>query len=329
MELTKINEIKRKELSLGVDLGGSKINIALVDNKGSIIKNVKKPTYANKGKDYIIDNIKQGIYDIIISSGVTIEDLLGIGIGIPGQIDIKRGIVHSAPNLPGWEGVQICRILREEFHIPVILENDANAAAWGENTFGIARGVKNMVCLTLGTGIGGGLIFEGKIYHGHNFGAGEIGHIIVNKDGPRCHCGGVGCLETFSSATGIRDRISEKINKIRKISTESLPDLNNIGLAEIFKRARQGDPLFKDIVDDAIEYLGVGITTLVNLLNPEMIVLVGGIANEGEKILLPIKRFVFKRAMKVMLADLKIVLGVLQGQAGVIGAAALLWEKEE
>lgn len=320
-----------KKLAIGVDLGGTKTDIAMVDCHGKIVENIKKPTEAQKGKDFVINNIIQGIHLLLKKSDINIKDLSGIGIGIPGQLDVITGIVHFAPNLPGWEEVKICRIIKEEFKIPVVLDNDANAAAWGEKTFGVAKGIKNLVCVTLGTGIGGGLILDGNIYRGHRCGAGEIGHIIVNKDGPDCTCGGIGCLEAYSSARGIKDRITDRINNIKENSPELLSnfdiDIANLGLADIFNRARHGDNLVKDIVDEAIEYLGVGITILVNTLNPEMIILVGGIANEGDKLLKPIKKFVFKRAMKAMLDDLKIVIGKLDGKAGVLGAAALLWQK--
>jgi glucokinase len=328
-----LNTIGNKEeigkFAIGVDLGGTKISAALVNNKGDIKEYIKSPTNAQQGKDVVISRIKQTIHQLIEKSEINIDNVLGIGIGAPGPLDARTGIVYAAPNLPGWEGVPICSIIEEEFRIPVILENDANAAAWGEKIFGVARGIKDMICLTLGTGIGGGLIFDGKIYHGNNFGAGEVGHIIVNKDGPACNCGGFGCLETYSSASGIKKRIIDRIRNINKNSSENIYniDIDNLRLSEVFKKARQGDPLVKDIVEDAIEYLGVGITILVNLLNPKMIVLVGGIANEGDKLLIPVRKFVFDRAMKVMLEDLQIVLGNLEGKAGVLGAAALLWYK--
>jgi len=322
---------KRAKFAIGVDLGGTKIGAALVNKNGDIKKYIKNPTNAQQGKDVVIDRIKETINQLINQSGVNFDNISGIGVGVPGQLDARTGMVYSAPNLPGWKEVPICRIIEERFQVPVFLENDANAAAWGEKIFGVGQGVRDMVCLTLGTGIGGGLIFNGKIYHGNKFAAGEVGHIIVNKGGPHCNCGGYGCLETYSSATGIRDRIFDRVKKLNKNNSESLSksDINNISLPDIFKRARKGDPLVKDIVDDAIEYLGVGITILVNLLNPKMVVLVGGIANEGDKLLIPLKNYVFGRAMKIMLEDLQIVLGNLKGQAGVLGAAALLWHSDK
>jgi glucokinase len=321
---------KKEELTIGVDMGGTKIGIALVSSNGEIKDYLKTSTDAERGSDDVINKLKKNIHQMINQADIGVENISGIGIGVPGPLNSKTGIIHSAPNLPGWKEVPLGRIMREEFRMPVIIENDANAAAWGEKSFGIAQGIDDLICLTLGTGIGGGLILNGKIYDGKNFVAGEAGHIVVNKDGPRCHCGGYGCLEAYSSATGIKDRIYHKIEQIKKTDPGFIPniDVNHIALAETFERARQGDPLVKDIVDDAIEYLGIGMVTLVNLLNPEMIVLVGGITNEGDKLLNPVKELVFHRAMKSHLKDLKIVFGKLGEYAGVAGAAALLQQSD-
>jgi glucokinase len=329
MNRVKSKYLKGKEkFAIGIDLGGTNIKIALVSRAGAIRNYLKIPTNTQQGKEATITRIKQGIYQIISQSNLETRSISGIGIGAPGPLDFQKGIIHFAPNLPGWEEVPLAEIIKEEFKIAVKVENDANVAAWGEKTFGIAHGVDELVCLTLGTGIGGGLIFGGKIYHGKNNVAGEAGHIIVNKDGPLCNCGNFGCLEAYSSATGIKNRVSRRIKEL-EISDPSIFYQNNsnqISLVKIFEQAREGNPIVKDIVEEAIEYLGIGITTLVNLLNPEMVVLVGGITNEGDKLLNPIKDIVFHRAMRYHLTDLKIVFGMLGEYAGVAGAAALLWD---
>ena len=330
--MMKLDNEKRQhdqeEYALGVDLGGSKIGVAVVSPEGRIIHYSKAPTLVEMGKDDTIARIKANIRQVIEQSGVKMNQITGIGVGAPGPLSPLEGIIYSAPNLPGWHDVPLAQILEEEFDLPVILENDGNAAAWGERIFGAARGINDLICLTLGTGIGGGLILGGKIYHGKNCFAGEIGHMVVNKDGPRCNCGGYGCLESYSSATGIRNRIAARIEKMQETIPDSvsISDLNEVGLADIFQRARHGDPLLSEIVSDAIEYLGIGITSLVNLLNPEMVVLVGGITNEGDQLLNPIKDTVFHRAMKSNLMDLQIVIGQLGNYAGVTGSAALMWK---
>ncbi|MDD4363228.1 MAG: ROK family protein [Atribacterota bacterium] len=331
----KHNDIPKPEkdkLIIGIDLGGTKIGIALVNRNGQIKDYLKTSTLAEQGREKVVGRLLQNICHMINKSRENDNEISGIGIGIPGPVNSKLGIVNFAPNLPGWDNVPIKNILEKELNIPVKIENDANAAAWGEKIYGVAQGVNDLICITLGTGVGGGLILDGKIYHGKNFYAGEIGHMVVNKEGPQCNCGGYGCLEVYSSATGIRNRIFLKIEESKKNETISraIAEIDfNIGLAKIFQQAREGHPVFHEIVNEAIEYLGMGITSLVNLLNPEMIVLAGGIANEGDNLLKPIKKIVFQRAMSSHLEDFKLVLGSLGDFAGVIGSAALFWDAEK
>ena len=324
----KIDNKEKDHYAIGIDLGGSKIGIAVVSKTGVVKKYIKVPTESQKGKEFVINKIKQSIYKIIQESDVRMENISGIGIGVPGQVNPDTGIVHLAPNLPGWENISIRKILEKEFNLKIFVENDGNATAWGEKLFGVARGHNEVVCLTLGTGIGGGLILNGKIYHGKASYAGEIGHIVVNKDGPECNCGGYGCLETYSSATGIRNRIRNKFNRLKKLNSSHLyeTDIDNTSLSEIFQKARAGDKMFSDIIQDAIEYLGVTIVSLINIFNPEMIVMVGGMTNEGENLLKPLKNIVFNRAIKSNLKELQITYGELGDYAGVMGSAALVWE---
>jgi len=318
-----------KKYSIGVDLGGTNIVSAIVNYQGKIVSRLKVPTLAEKGKEATVKRIIEAIHKNIAQSTITPDDIIGIGIGAPGPLDIKRGIINFAPNLPGWRDIPLKKILEDEFNMKIVLENDANAAAWGERCFGAGQGINNLVCFTLGTGIGGGIIIDGKIYHGNNCGAGELGHMTVNKDGPRCNCGNYGCLEAFSSATGIKNRIKSRIKEGIKsdfLNFDSDDELlDSIRLKSIFETARKGDKLTKDIVEEAISYLGIAIANITNILNPEMVVLVGGITNEGDKLLIPLKEEVKKRAFYSNYKSLKIVIGELGGNAGVLGAAALLW----
>jgi glucokinase len=318
-----------KKYSVGVDLGGTNIVSAIVNYQGKIVSHLKVPTLAGRGKEATIKRIIETIHENIIESSITLDNIIGIGIGAPGPLDIKRGIINFAPNLPGWRDVHLRKILEDEFDMKVVLENDANAAAWGERCFGVGRGVDNLVCFTLGTGIGGGIIIDGKIYHGSNYGAAELGHMTVNKDGPRCNCGNYGCLEAYSSATGIKNRIKNRIKEGIKSEFLNFDDddelLESLRLKSIFETARKGDKLTKDIVEEAISYLGIAIANIANILNPEMVVLVGGITNEGDKLLSPLRKEVKKRAFYSNYKSLKIVIGELGGHAGVLGAAALLW----
>jgi len=300
-----------------------------VNYQGKIVSSLKIPTLAEKGRKPTIKRIIETIHENIVQSSVAPEDIIGIGIGAPGPLDVEKGIINFAPNLPGWRDVPLRKILEDEFNMKVVLENDANAAAWGERCFGVGQGVNNLVCFTLGTGIGGGIIINGKIYHGNNYGAAELGHMTVNKDGPRCNCGNYGCLEAYSSATGIKNRIKNRIKegiKSKFLNLDSDDELlESLRLKLIFETARKGDRLTKDIVEEAISYLGIAIANIANILNPEMVVLVGGITNEGDKLLIPLREEVKKRAFYSNYKSLKIVIGKLGGNAGVLGAAALLW----
>src|SRR5665648_327702 len=196
-----------KKYSIGVDLGGTNIVSATVNYQGKIVNRLKVPTLAEKGKVATIKRIIEVIHKNIAQSAIAPGDIIGIAIGAPGPLNIKKGVINFAPNLPGWRDVPLKKILEDEFNVKVVLENDANAAAWGERCFGAGQGINDLVCFTLGTGIGGGIIIDGKIYHGNNCGAGELGHMTVNKSGPRCNCGNYGCLEAYSSATGVKNRI--------------------------------------------------------------------------------------------------------------------------
>lgn len=326
-----------KEYAIGVDLGGTNIVSAIINNQGEILSYLKVRTLAERGREATIKRIIETIHKNIVQFQSTIApngngiSIIGIGIGAPGPLDIKRGIIDFAPNLPGWRDVPLRKILKDEFNMKIVLENDANAAAWGERCFGVGQGVDNLVCFTLGTGIGGGIIIDGKIYHGNNYGSAELGHMTVNKDGPRCNCGNYGCLEAYSSATGIKNRIKSKVKsgtKSQFLNLDNDKSLESISLKSIFEAARKGDKLTENIVEEAISYLGIAIANITNILNPKMVVLVGGMTNEGDKLLLPLREEVKKRAFYSNYKPLKIVIGKLDGNAGVLGAAALLWIPE-
>jgi len=319
-----------KKYSIGVDLGGTNIISAIVNYRGEIVNRLKVPTLSERGKEATIKRIIETIHKNIVQSTMAFDDIdiIGIGIGAPSPFDIKKGIINFASNLPGWKDVPLKKILENEFNIKVVLENDANAAAWGERCFGVGQGVNNLVCFTLGTGIGGGIIIDGKIYHGNNHGAAELGHMTVNKDGPRCNCGNHGCLEAYSSATGIKNRVINRIKEEKKSEFSNFDEdklFKSLRLKSIFEVARKGDRLTSDIVEDAILYLGIAIANITNILNPEMVILVGGITNEGNKLLIPLRKEVKKRAFYSNYKSLKIVIGKLAGNAGVLGAAAFLW----
>ena len=318
----------KKNIAIGVDLGGTNIVTAIVNYQGKIVNHLKVPTLAERGKEATIKRIIETIHENIIQSTIALDNIIGIGIGAPGPLNVKKGIINFAPNLPGWEGVPLKKILEDEFNMKVVLENDANAAAWGERCFGAGQGVNNLVCFTLGTGIGGGIIIEGNIYHGSNYGAAELGHMTVNRDGPRCNCGNYGCLEAYSSATGIKNRIKSRIQKGVKshfLTFDNDHLIESMSLKSIFETARMGDDLTQSVIKDAIAYLGIAIANIANILNPEMIILIGGITNEGDNLLNPLKKEVAGRTSNSNYKFPKIVIGKLGDLAGALGAAALLF----
>lgn len=287
---------------IGIDLGGTKIAGVLTTVSGKFLMDVQVPTEAHKGKKQVIENIKKAVR-MLIGSEKNFK-LKAIGLGAPGPILYEKGIVMEAPNLPGWKRVNIKQIIAKEFKIPVFVDNDANCAALAEAKFGAGRGVKNFVYMTVSTGVGGGIIINGELYRGAMGAAGEFGHMIIDSKGYRCGCGNVGCLEALASGSAIKKRTG-----LDAISVE---------LA-----ARQGDPKAIKAIEITANYLAIGIANLVNIFNPELVVIGGGLSNMRELLLDPIRRDFKKYAMTLSARSVKIVRAKLGTKAGVLGAAAL------
>ena len=250
--------------------------------------------------------------------------LAGIGIACAGGIDSGRGLVVTpSPALPGWESLPLADMVRERLGTVTFLVNDASAAALGEQRFGAGKGVKNLVLVTVGTGIGGGIITDGELYLGACGAAGEIGHMTVDADGPLCGCGNTGCLEMLASGSAVE---REAVRRIRNGEHTSLAESMKGGIEEITARdveaaAREGDAVALDIVDTAAGWLGIGIVNLVNIFNPEMVVIGGGMANWGDLLLAPVRRVVQERAFPISARAVSVVLTALD-DAGLYGAAA-------
>lgn len=309
--------------SIGVDLGGTNITIALVDLKGKIKNKVKISTQADKEADFIIKTIIENIRVLI--RDVRFSQLIGIGIGAAGQIDHARGVIQFSPNLH-WRNVPIVKEVKKEFNLPVYIDNDANVACYGEFLFGAGRGAQNILCVTLGTGVGGGIIINSKIYRGAGGVAGEIGHITVESKGRKCNCGNRGCMEAYVGAPHIRERCIEKIKSGRKSIVTRIVEgsLSKITPKVLEEAAFYKDKLSQEIWQETGMYLGVGLASLINIFNPEKIIIGGGIANAGALILGPMLKTMKERALAVSLQDVKIVRAKLGEEAGVIGAAMLV-----
>lgn len=310
-----------KDYRIGVDIGGTNIAAAIVSGEGRILYKKSNPTNADKGPqesiNVIISTIRELMTNLELASRVK-----GIGIGVPGVCDIRNGIVEFAPNL-FWNDVKIVEIVEKEFSLPTYIDNDANAAALGEAWCGAGRGKKNIVCITLGTGVGSGVILNGDIFHGANNGAGELGHITVIGDGPKCNCGNTGCLEALVAAPAIL-KAGKKAVKEGKKTTLSEIKFDKLTTKDVFDGAKKGDEVSLEIVMNVANNLGLALANVVNILNPEQIIIGGGVAAAGDILFNPLKEVIKKRALKGLCNGLEIVEAQLGNDAGIVGAAALV-----
>ncbi len=309
---------------IGVDLGGTNLKVALLDLEGNIRKKVSVLT--KQGEEVVLRQIVKAVEEIVKKTRVKKSAVLGLGIGTPGLVDSIHGIVYNLTNISGWRNVALKEYLEKNIKLPVYIDNDVNLMALGELMCGAGRGVKNMVCLTLGTGVGGGVIIEGRLYRGSTLSAGEIGHIPVNIDGPRCVCGSYGCLESYVGNARIVEKAVKAIQGGRRSHKKKLAegDLKAVTPRIISRAARQGDRLAKEIWEETGKYIGLALSGVVNLLNPEMIVLGGGVAQAGKLLFEPVRRTVKERAMNIPAGKVKIVPAKLGKDAGLIGAGMLV-----
>ncbi len=284
---------------IGIDLGGTKIAGALTTSSGKVLTDVQIPTEAGKGKKHVMGNIKKAIRILVRNRKVKIK---AIGIGAPGPIIYEKGIVVGAPNLPGWKRVHLKEIFEKEFKVPVFVDNDANCAALAEARFGAGKSVKNFIYVTVSTGIGGGIIIDKKLYHGAIGCAGEFGHMKIDPAGPRCGCGKKGCFEAMA----------------REVRKKSGMNALSMELA-----ARHGDKKAIKTIHELARCLAIGISNLVNIFNPEMVIIGGGLSNMRELLLNPVKRDLKNYALPLPAKNVKIVIAKLGTKAGVLGAAAL------
>lgn len=305
---------------IGIDLGGTKISCALAKTDGEIIERYKTPTEADKGEIQIVENIKTAVEMLLKNAEVSIEDIITIGIGAPGPLDAEKGIILEPANLP-FDNFDIITPLKNHFDKPIYLENDANVAALGEWMFGSGINSKHMIYITVSTGIGGGAILNGKLYHGRTSNALEIGHTTVDPFGMvRCGCGNTGCLEAHASGTAIakKAKAAAKSNAATSLKKHSI-----ITAAEVFEEAEAGDRIAKEIRDEAFNYLGIGVSNIINTFDPEIVVIGGGVAQVGEVLFKAVKKVVDNRGLKTMTQGCSIVPAKLGTEAGVAGAVAL------
>ncbi len=313
---------------VGVDLGGTNIVVGVMPEDGSREIAVRsQPTRPEEGADAVVDRIVEmveaAIDEAAATTGATRGQFLGVGIGSPGPLDRERGIVIITPNL-GWRDFPLRDRVAERVGLPATLDNDANCATLGEWWCGAAKGGVNVVGLTIGTGIGGGLILNGQLYHGASDVAGEVGHATIDSNGRRCKCGNYGCLEAYASGPAIADRAREALSIYGQSALREMVSdrLEMITAATVYDAAHQGDAVARDVVRDTARFLGTGIANLVNIFNPDTVVIAGGVTQAGEALFEPLRGEVRNRAFAPAVSACRIVPGTLSGTAGVVGAVA-------
>jgi glucokinase len=318
----------REQFIVGVDLGGTNIAAGAMPTDGTReIAMRMAPTKAEEGSAAVVERIVTMIEDVIAQTraetGAERSDFLGVGIGSPGPLDRLRGVVIVTPNL-GWRDFPLRDEVGSRVNLPASLDNDANCATLGEWWRGAARGGRNVVGLTIGTGIGGGLILDGRLYHGASDAAGEIGHTTIDSTGRRCKCGNYGCLEAYASGPAIAERAREALDVDGSSILHELVDgdASRITAATVFEASKRGDQVALEVVRDTAHFLGVGISNLINIFNPDLVVVAGGVTQAGDLLFDPLRAEVRRRAFKPSVEACRIVPGALPLSAGVVGAVA-------
>lgn len=314
---------------LGIDLGGTKMLAGLVNADGRVLARDLQPTHASLGQDDVIRRMAasaRGLVDQARSQGL---DVRAVGVGAPGPVNSREGILHSPPHLPGWDRVPLASLLEEALGIPTHLENDANAAALGENLFGAGRGSRYMVFLTVSTGVGSGIIAHGRLYSGADGMAAEAGHMTVLAGGPLCFCGNRGCLEALASgwamARDARELMAKGVDTRVTDLARGYPE--RVTARMVAQAAGEGDPEARRIIAGAMEYLGAGVAGLVNLLNPEIVVIGGSLAKMGEDLFGPVRRAVARRSFAAAAGRVSVVPAALGDDMGLLGSAAVAMQR--
>lgn len=317
-----------RDFVVGVDLGGTKILTVLADQNGHVLARVKVSTEASRGQEHVFDKIVETVHLVQQESGIPVGSVKAVVLGVPGPLNLTRGLVEFAPNL-GWRNVPLVKILKEKLGIPVALDNDANLAALGEYVYGAGRGADDMVYITVSTGVGGGLILGGHIYHGASGGAGEIGHITIAGEDTGCRCGNSGCLETLASGTAMARRAVSLVEEGRgsAILAAVGGEKDKITARVVAEAAEAGDAEALVILWEAGRYLGIAVAGLVNVLNPAAVVLGGGAMQVGEPLWESMMAQVRRRSFSSSLEAVRIVRSTLGENAGVMGAVALAIER--
>lgn len=311
--------------NLGIDLGGTNIKAGIVDENNAVIFKSSVPTGVADGNEAVVENIVKACAIVLHNAEITLADIENIGIGTPGAVNSGTGVVERAENMR-FENFPLAAKLEEKINRKVYIENDANAAALGEYVAGAAKGAKNAVCVTLGTGVGGGIIIDGRLYSGANYAGGELGHTVINFDGKHCNCGRNGCWERYASVTALIEQTKTAMEENADSALWKFADgsIENVNGKTAFDAMRAGDKVGTAVVDKFIGYISCGITNMVNIFQPDVICIGGAISKEGDYILTALKKLVEKeRFTKENTKQSEIVMATLENDAGIIGAANL------
>jgi glucokinase len=315
---------KSVKAAIGIDLGGTNIKIGIVSNDGKLISKNSIKTEAEKGPEQIIENIKSGIKTIL--KGKT-SKIKGIGIGCPGVINVKKGTVENPPNLPGWKKIKLGAIIEKEFNISTSIENDANAAAIGELIFGAGKKYTSFVMVTLGTGVGGGIVFNKKIFRGEYGAAGEIGHISIDVNGPKCNCGSYGCIEAYIGNQYLKDRVRSELTNYTNSKIWELinNDLANVSPRIIQDAAELNDSYAKSVIQNMGVQLGTAFASISNVLDISTFIIGGGVAGFGKPLFDMIHKTTVERVLTPIRPRVKVIPAKLKNDAGIKGASSLVF----
>lgn len=314
------------DLYLGIDLGGTTIKAAVIDASGAVVGRAVRNTPAKEGVDAVTSAMADAARNAMGDAGV--ETVAAAGIGAPGPMNWQSGIVYEPPNLAGWRDVPLADLMRDNLGIPCFVDNDANVACYGEFCHGAGRDVDSLCMLTLGTGVGGGIVLFGKLLRGIDGTAAEIGHMTVQRDGRLCGCGALGCLEAYASVTGMLRTAREGLDQGEASSLRDREaDGETLTGKMVSEEALKGDVFARWVVEETGTWIGIGVANLINLLNPEMIVLGGGMISAGDMLIDTVRATAKRNAFDVPAERAKIVVAELGNDAGVIGAAAAARER--
>lgn len=308
---------------IGVDLGGTNTRTALVTRDGNILEKQKEKTLSAQGHEKVIAKLIMNIDRLRAKAVQYGREVVAVGVGAPGVIHEQTGVVVKSPNFPDWNDLPLKQNLERALKLPVFIENDANAAALGEQWRGAAKDIQSMIFLTLGTGVGGGIILDGRIWHGADGMAGEVGHMTITPDGRTCGCGNRGCLEMYASSRGIVMTFKAMCAEKRLDAVEG----QEITSAQIYHAAQSGDAVAQLVMRDTGRFLGIGIANLINIFNPQMVVIGGGVMDAWDLFIDATREEVRKRAFAYLAERTKIVPSVLGDEAGMAGAAAVAFQK--